>query len=121
MRIAVVGDVCVDYYPGPPTRRFVGGNAANVAMHLKRCGGDVALFGVVGDDPEGRWIADVFSRLGVERTGLECLSGTTALTEIAVRNGERGRQAERSTYLQKFSSCGEHWSEILRCAQNDEH
>ena len=53
--VATVGDNCIDRYLPPIALATVGGNAVNVAVHLRRLGRRTAYFGAVGEDREGRW------------------------------------------------------------------
>ncbi|MCA1754788.1 MAG: PfkB family carbohydrate kinase [Spirochaeta sp.] len=86
--IAVVGDVCLDVYKfladeseisvetGLPTRivesmRSSLGGAANVAANLASLGvGEVALYGIIGDDLYGREIVEHCRQAGIRTRGL---------------------------------------------------
>lgn len=90
-RIATVGDNCIDRYLPPVDRALVGGNAVNVAVNLKRSGHEVAYFGAVGDDEDGRRVRDVLARLAVDVTSLKTIvPGRTSFTVIATdADGDR--------------------------------
>ena len=47
MKIACVGDNCVDYYDNTG-EAFPGGNPVNVAVYVRRMGGQSAYLGAVG-------------------------------------------------------------------------
>ena len=47
MKIACVGDNCVDYYDNTG-EVFPGGNPVNVAVYVRRMGGQSAYLGAVG-------------------------------------------------------------------------
>jgi fructoselysine 6-kinase len=84
VRIATVGDNCIDRYLPPVDRVFVGGNAVNVAVNLKQAGHAVAYFGAVGDDEEGGRTRAVLCRFGVDVTSLRTIApGRTSVTVIA--------------------------------------
>lgn len=81
-RVAVVGDPVLDVYLLGTTsrisreapvlivredgREFRLGGAANTAANFAALGAHVRLVGPVGDDPDGRTLADAASRLGVD-------------------------------------------------------
>jgi fructoselysine 6-kinase len=90
-RIATVGDNCIDRYLPPVDRALVGGNAVNVAVNLSRAGHEVAYFGAVGGDQEGRRVRDVLARLAVDVTSLRTIvPGRTSHTVIATSpDGDR--------------------------------
>ena len=89
--IATVGDNCIDRYLPPVDRALVGGNAVNVAVNLKRAGHEVAYFGAVGDDADGRRVRDVLARIAVDVTSLRTvIPGRTSFTVIATdADGDR--------------------------------
>jgi len=97
VRIACVGDACVDRYAGPAARRSVGGNAVNVAAALARAGHDVAWAGAVGDDEDGRAVLAALAALGVD-TSLAAVvpGGVTGACEVELGpDGERAFRWER--------------------------
>ena len=49
MKIACIGDNCIDYYDATG-EAFPGGNPVNVAVYLRRLGVESAYFGAVGTD-----------------------------------------------------------------------
>ncbi len=88
-RVAVIGDVCVDWYlfidpaaseisveTGLATRpvrrsRFSPGGAGNVAANLHSLGtGTVGLFGVIGEDSFGRELISILEQLSIDHSGL---------------------------------------------------
>ena len=52
MRIAALGDNCIDIYD-ETGECYVGGNPVNVASYIQRLGGESAYVGAVGDDAYG--------------------------------------------------------------------
>jgi ribokinase len=86
-RVCVIGSANVDYTVGlarlPTPGETVsggallvnlGGKGANQAVAVRRLGGEVRMVGCVGDDPDGRRIAESLSAAGIDVSGL-----TTAL------------------------------------------
>ena len=80
-RVLVLGDVMLDRYVSgdasrlspeapipvlrPTARRATLGGAANVALNVATLGGQVALVGVVGDDPDGAELRQLLASSGV--------------------------------------------------------
>lgn len=62
--------------------RFGGGTSANVACAAARLGLAVAAYGRVGDDEDGRFLADDFRRFGVSTDHLRVVSGTPSATAM---------------------------------------
>lgn len=88
-RLAAVGDNCVDVI-NPGARRFVGGNALNVAVHFARLGGRSAYFGAVGADEDGALVRRLLVENGVGVEHLVRRPLATAHTGIDIdSNGER--------------------------------
>ena len=48
MKIAVIGDNCIDVYLPPVNKKYVGGCAVNVAIHLVKQDFEVSYIGVTG-------------------------------------------------------------------------
>jgi fructoselysine 6-kinase len=84
-----LGDNCIDRYLAPVAREFLGGQALNVAGNLRALGVDVAYAGRVGDDELGARILDELADRGVDVSLVESGSGSTGVTEVVVRDGER--------------------------------
>jgi fructoselysine 6-kinase len=85
-----VGDNCVDFYLPPINQRYIGGNAVNVAVYLKRAGIPSSYVGVVGDDHDGKLTLKKLLEEGVDVTQVQTVPGRTATTHIQLSNsGER--------------------------------
>ena len=85
-----VGDNCVDYYLPPIERRYIGGNAVNVAVYLRRAGVRSAYVGVVGDDLDGKLTLERLAETGVDVSQVQIEPGQTATTHILLpASGER--------------------------------
>ena len=77
-----IGDNCIDHYLPPINRRFVGGNALNVAVHMSRAGLSTAYVGAVGDDPEGKQTIKELRRQGIDVSHIQIHPGKTSTTDI---------------------------------------
>ena len=64
--VATVGDNCIDRYLPPVGVSTVGGNAVNVAVHIRRRGHRVVYLGAVGDDANGERLLACLDQDGVE-------------------------------------------------------
>ena len=86
-----VGDNCVDDYLPPVDRQFIGGNAVNVAVYLRKAGIPAAYVGVVGEDAEGSLTLSKIDGQGVDVSHVRVLPGRTAASQIRLTSS-RERQ-----------------------------
>lgn len=87
-KLIAVGDNCLDVYLSKD-RMAVGGNALNVAVQWRRQGLDARYFGVVGPDAEGDLILAALAQAGLDPADTERRPGSTAVTLLQERNGDR--------------------------------
>ncbi|NLG84255.1 MAG: fructoselysine 6-kinase [Firmicutes bacterium] len=88
-KAVAVGDNCIDNYLAPINRRFVGGNAVNVAVALRRHGIATAYVGAVGEDDYGRLILDALRAEDIDVSMVQVLSGVTGYTDVTLKDGDR--------------------------------
>lgn len=88
MRIAAVGDNCMDVYENL-NQSFPGGNPVNVAVYSVRLGGEASYVGAVGNDKYGKIMIDAVSAKGVDTSHVKVLPGKTAITQVELVDGER--------------------------------
>ena len=88
IRIACVGDNCIDYYDNT-NEAFPGGNPVNVAVYARRLGADASYLGAVGTDKYGELMICALQEKGVDTSHVQVLSGNTALTHVCRVDGER--------------------------------
>lgn len=101
LRIATLGDNCMDRYLPPVNRLLAGGNAVNVAVQLARLGQDAAYFGAVGADREGLFLRAALAQNGVALAGLLTdAERRTAYTDIETLPG-----GERRIGTEDFGAC----------------
>ncbi|MSP82482.1 MAG: fructoselysine 6-kinase [Alphaproteobacteria bacterium] len=82
--LATVGDNCIDRYLPPVGLSTVGGNAVNVAVHLRAHGHRVAYYGAVGDDGNGLRTVALLGETSVDIAHVTVVpQGRTATTDIA--------------------------------------
>ena len=86
--LVAVGDNVVDRYVDRGVM-YPGGNAVNVAVHARRCGGRSAYVGAVGTDAAGRAVLDALVAEGVETGLVRVVDGPNAYAEVRVVDGNR--------------------------------
>ena len=89
IRVASVGDNCMDRYVGALVAEAVGGNALNVAVRMHRLGYESAYLGAVGDDEDGRVILAALQEAGVDTSQVMVVPGFSGVTVVEVSQGER--------------------------------
>lgn len=88
MKVAAVGDNCVDVYE-KEGKQYPGGNPVNVSVYLKRMGVDASYTGVVGTDVYGKHMIEALEGKGVDTSHLHVEEGSTAVTKVEIINGNR--------------------------------
>ncbi|HPX70814.1 MAG TPA: fructoselysine 6-kinase [Bacillota bacterium] len=88
IKLACVGDNCVDFYD-ETQEIFFGGNPVNVAVYAKRLGADSSYIGAVGNDSFGAEMLKAISAKGVDTSHTRILPGATALTHVSRVDGDR--------------------------------
>ncbi len=88
MRLAAVGDNCMDVYKNLG-KAFPGGNPVNVAVYFVRLGGEASYTGAVGTDKYGQLMIDALKTKHVDISHVKIIQGNTAITQVELVNGER--------------------------------
>lgn len=88
MKLAAVGDNCVDVYENLG-KTYPGGNPVNVAVYFKRLGGESSYTGAVGTDEAGKTMIAALEGKGVDASHIQVLPGNTATTQVNLIDGER--------------------------------
>ena len=65
MKIACVGDNCIDYYD-ETGQAFPGGNPVNVSVYARRLGAETAYLGAVGTDRYADLLLDRLAELKID-------------------------------------------------------
>lgn len=85
-----VGDNCIDTYLPPFNHKYIGGNALNVAVHIRKAGCPAAYIGAVGDDADGLATIDRLRKQGIDVERIQIFPGRTAYTLVKLApDGER--------------------------------
>ncbi|MDD3206239.1 MAG: fructoselysine 6-kinase [Lachnospiraceae bacterium] len=88
MKIATVGDNCMDVYE-QIGKAFPGGNPVNVAVYFKRYQHQISYIGAVGDDQYGTLIKDAITLKGIDTSRMKVLPGKTAVTIVELEQNNR--------------------------------
>lgn len=88
VKITAMGDNCIDSYDNIG-QKYVGGNPVNVAVYIKRMGGESEYIGVVGNDDNGVLVKNRLKEKGVCIERVKTLDGETAVTHINLIDSER--------------------------------
>lgn len=88
MKIAAVGDNCIDLYENLG-QAYPGGNPVNVSVYFVRLGGEASYTGVVGDDEYGKIMVDSLKKKNVDISNIKILPGNTAITHVELIDGDR--------------------------------
>lgn len=88
IRVAAVGDNCIDAYDNTG-QSFPGGNPVNVAVYIKRLGGEASYTGAVGTDASGSFMIEEIAKKGVDTSHIQVLEGKTAVSHVRLVDGER--------------------------------
>jgi fructoselysine 6-kinase len=114
MRVAAVGDNCIDVYAELDTC-YPTGNAVDVAIHLRELGVATSLVGFTGDDHYGDWLAQTMAAEGLDLTHFGRLPGPTAIAELGLDGVEclhqryhEGVQANVRYSPEQIAFAGEH-------------
>lgn len=101
LRIACLGDNCIDRFLPPVNHHLAGGNAVNVAVQVARLGQAAEYFGAIGADADGAHLRDELLRNGVGIDGLAIDPDLpTAYTDVAT-----GPDADRHFVHEDFGAC----------------
>ena len=88
MKIACVGDNCIDFYD-ETGMACPGGNPVNVAVYARRLGAETAYLGAVGTDRFGDMLMERLKAERVDISHVQRLEGPSALCHVTMREGDR--------------------------------
>lgn len=88
MKLAAVGDNCMDVYDNLG-KAYPGGNPVNVAVYFVRLGGEASYTGVVGTDSYGMLMKQSIAEKGVDVSHIRFEDGTTAISHVELIDGDR--------------------------------
>lgn len=119
MQVMVIGDIMLDIYmrgqisrisPEAPVpvilnaqKTYTAGGAANVAVNLASMGLDVALYGIVGADTEGKVLNDILKQYNVRQFLITAQSLPTITKRRMIGNGHHIVRIDTEESFHPFS------------------
>jgi len=88
MRVAAIGDNCIDVYP-KLGRQYPTGNAVDFAVNIRKLGFPTSLISVTGSDQNGAWMLDTLKAEDLDITHLRVGNGATAITYMDMNGKDR--------------------------------
>ena len=88
MRVAAIGDNCVDVY-SRLDRYYCTGNSVDFAVHMKRLGAEVSLISTTGNDEYGRQMVEELKKEKIDISHLKIGQGPTAVSYMDLIDRER--------------------------------
>ena len=83
LKLAAIGSNCIDYYADlNGGTAYPGGGPVNMAVYVRRLGGESAYVGAVGTDAYGTLMRRAMAGKGVDVSRLRALPGKTAVTQV---------------------------------------
>lgn len=79
MRVAVIGDNCIDVY-GKIGKKYPTGNVVDTGVNIQKLGIPVSIISTTGSDENGRWMIETLSKEGVDLSHFKVGEGPTAIT-----------------------------------------
>ena len=88
MRIAEIGDNCIDVYERIG-KKYPTGNVVDTGVNLKKLGADVSIISTTGSDEYGKWMIEALKKEGLDISHLKVKEGNTAITYMDMNGNDR--------------------------------
>ena len=88
MRVAEIGDNCIDLYERLD-RKYPTGNVVDTGVNLKKLGADVSIISTTGSDEYGKWMVESLKKEGLDISHLKIKEGKTAITYMDMNGNDR--------------------------------
>ena len=88
MRIAEIGDNCIDVYERLG-RKYPTGNVVDTGVNLKKLGAEVSIISTTGSDENGKWMLETLQKQGLDISHLKVAEGQTAVTYMDMDGNDR--------------------------------
>lgn len=88
MRIAEIGDNCIDLYERIG-KKYPTGNVVDTGVNLKKLGADVSIISTTGSDEYGKWMIESLKKEGLDISHLKVKEGNTAITYMDMNGNDR--------------------------------
>lgn len=88
MRIAEIGDNCIDVYQRLG-RMYPTGNVVDTGVNLQKLGASVSIISTTGSDENGKWMLETLQKQGLDISHLKVAEGATAVTYMDMDGNDR--------------------------------
>ena len=88
MKVAEIGDNCIDLYERLG-KKYPTGNVVDTGVNLKKLGVDVSIISTTGNDENGRWMIESLKKEGLDISHLKVGDGPTAITYMDMNGLDR--------------------------------
>lgn len=88
MRVAAIGDNCIDVYE-KIGKKYPTGNVVDTGVNLQKLGVSVSIISTTGSDENGAWMLETLKREGIDVSHLKVCDGTTAVTYMDMDGKDR--------------------------------
>lgn len=88
MKVAEIGDNCIDLYERLG-KKYPTGNVVDTGVNLKKLGADVSIISTTGSDENGRWMIEALKKEGLDISHLKVGDGPTAITYMDMDGNDR--------------------------------
>lgn len=88
MRVAAIGDNCIDVYPRL-SRQYPTGNVVDFAVNMQQLGLPTSVISVTGSDENGQWMIKTLKGEGLDTSHLYVGDGATAITYMDMNGKDR--------------------------------
>ena len=88
MRVAEIGDNCIDSYDRIG-KKYPTGNVVDTGVNLKKLGVDVSIISTTGSDENGKWMIESLKEEGLDISHLKVAEGPTAVTHMDMNGNDR--------------------------------
>ena len=88
MRVAAIGDNCIDVYK-QSGKAYPTGNAVDTAVNLRKLGVDTSIITTVGNDDNGRWMLETLEKERLDSSHVKVADGPTAITYMELNGLDR--------------------------------
>lgn len=88
MRVAEIGDNCIDVYERIG-KKYPTGNVVDTGVNLQKLGIPVSIISTTGNDENGKWMLETLKKEGVDVSHLKIGDGATAVTYMDMDGKDR--------------------------------
>lgn len=88
MKVAEIGDNCIDFYERLNIK-YTTGNVVDTGVNLKKLGVDVSIISTTGSDENGKWMIESLKKEGLDISHLKVAEGATAITYMDMDGNDR--------------------------------